>query len=69
MATGKVKWFDNRRGFGFVISDEGGKDLFVHHTDVVGKGYKTLQEGQKVTFVTDDAGRGPKAREVTPAPL
>jgi len=67
MATGKVKWFDNRKGFGFVISDEGGADLFVHHTDIVGKGYKVLNEGQRVTFTKDDAGKGPKAREVAPA--
>ena len=56
MATGTVKWFKDEKGFGF-ISQEGGEDLFVHHTAIQSEGFRTLAEGQKVEF---DVTRGPK---------
>ena len=63
MASGKVKWFDNRRGFGF-IAQETGQDVFVHHTSILGKGYKTLYEGEKVNFDLINSEKGPKAKNV-----
>jgi CspA family cold shock protein len=63
MASGKVKWFDNKLGFGF-ISGESGQDIFVHHTSILGKGYKTLVQGEKVSFELEDSGKGLKAQNV-----
>ena len=63
MASGKVKWFDNRRGFGF-IAQESGRDVFVHHSSILGKGYKTLYEGEKVEFEILQGEKGPKAEKV-----
>jgi CspA family cold shock protein len=63
MASGKVKWFDNRRGFGF-ISQEQGQDVFVHHTCILGSGYKTLHEGELVHYELVDSDKGPKAQNV-----
>ncbi|HOX03303.1 MAG TPA: cold-shock protein [Candidatus Paceibacterota bacterium] len=63
MAHGIVKWFDNRKGFGF-ISFEEGKDVFVHHTSIVGKGYHTLNEGEKVTFELMQGEKGLRASNV-----
>jgi CspA family cold shock protein len=63
MASGKVKWFDNRRGFGF-ISQDTGQDVFVHHTCINGNGYKTLQEGEVVNYELVDSDKGPKALNV-----
>ena len=67
MATGTVKWFSNDKGFGFITPDEGSKDLFVHHSDIGGDGFKSLAEGQKVDFETEQGDKGPKAVNVTPA--
>ena len=67
MSTGTVKWFDAAKGFGFISPDEGGKDVFVHHSSINGDGYKTLDEGQKVTFETESGAKGPAAVNVTPA--
>ena len=64
MASGKVKWFDNRLGFGF-IAGETGQDIFVHHTSIQGKGYKTLVQGEKVNFELVTSEKGPKAQNVT----
>ena len=61
MTTGKVKWFDNTKGFGF-ISREGGSDVFVHHTAIQGDGYKSLDEGQSVQF---DVTKGPKGDQAS----
>ena len=63
MASGKVKWFDNKRGFGF-IAQESGQDVFVHHTSILGKGYKTLHEGENVSFEVINSDKGPKAQNV-----
>ena len=63
MASGKVKWWDNTRGFGF-IAQEGGQDVFVHHTSVVGKGFKTLNPGDEVMFDVVASDKGPKAENV-----
>jgi CspA family cold shock protein len=63
MASGKVKWFNNKKGFGFIIEDSG-KDVFVHHTSIMGGGYKTLNEGEAVTFEAVDSDRGLKAQNV-----
>jgi CspA family cold shock protein len=63
MASGKVRWFDNKKGFGF-ISQEAGKDVFVHHTCISGTGFKTLNEGEAVDFELVDSDKGPKALNV-----
>jgi len=60
---GKVKWFNDQKGFGFIEQD-GGKDLFVHHTAIMGEGFKTLSEGQRVSFETEESPKGPKAKNV-----
>jgi CspA family cold shock protein len=60
---GKVKWFNDQKGFGF-IEQEGGKDLFVHHTAIAGEGFKTLTEGQKVRFEVEETPKGPNAKNV-----
>jgi CspA family cold shock protein len=64
MATGTVKWFSDEKGFGFITPDEGSKDLFVHHSAIVGDGYKTLAEGAKVSFDEEPGDKGPKAANV-----
>lgn len=61
---GKVKWFDNKKGYGFV-TDESGKDIFVHHTAIQGEGYKTLDEGQGVEFEVVQGPKGEQASNVT----
>ncbi len=67
MATGSVKWFNEAKGFGFISQDDGGKDVFVHFSAIQGSGFKTLAEGQKVTFDIQDGPKGPQAANVTPA--
>ena len=64
MANGTVKWFNNRKGFGF-IQQEDGPDLFVHFSSINSDGYKTLNEGEEVTFEVEDGERGPKAVNVS----
>lgn len=68
MASGKVKWFDNKKGFGFIAQDSG-QDVFVHHTSIVGQGFKTLQEGEAVNFEIAESDKGPKALNVQRAQL
>jgi CspA family cold shock protein len=67
MATGTVKWFSDEKGFGFITPDEAGKDPFVHHTGIMGDGYRSLQEGQKVSFEAEAGPKGPKAVNVQAA--
>ena len=66
MATGTVKWFNDDKGFGFITPDEGGKDLFVHHTGINSDGFRSLSEGSKVSFEAQAGDKGPKAVNVTP---
>jgi CspA family cold shock protein len=68
MASGRVKWFDNKKGFGFISQDQG-KDVFVHHTCISGTGFKTLNEGDQVDFDLVDSEKGPKALNVQRAVL
>ena len=67
MASGKVKWFDNKKGFGFIVQ-ESGQDIFVHHTEIAGGGFKTLNEGEIVSFELIESGKGFKAQNVQRAP-
>ena len=60
---GTVKWFNSSKGYGF-ISQEGGEDVFVHFQSIVGDGYKTLEEGQKVEFTVGEGEKGPQAKDV-----
>ncbi|NLO91614.1 MAG: cold shock domain-containing protein [Elusimicrobia bacterium] len=64
MPKGKVKWFNNQKGYGFITPDDGSKDLFVHYSSITGDGYKSLTEGQDVEFETTDSDKGPKAVNV-----
>ncbi len=64
MATGTVKWFNDAKGYGFIAPDEGGKDVFVHHSSIAGEGFKTLAEGAKVEFETRQGQKGPEAANV-----
>ena len=66
MPTGSVKWFDNRKGWGFLVLDEGG-EVFVHQRDLEGHGFRALRPGQKVQFEIVEDERGPHARNVRPA--
>jgi len=65
MPTGTVKWFSDDKGFGFITPDDGDKDLFVHHTGINGEGYRSLQEGAKVSYDAEQGDKGPKAVNVS----
>ena len=67
MATGTVKWFNAEKGYGFIVPDDGGKDLFVHYSAIVGDGYKSLDENAKVQFEPEQGAKGPEAKDVTVA--
>ena len=61
---GTVKWFNDQKGFGFIVRDDGEKDVFVHHTGISGSGFKSLKEGQKVEFDVVQGQKGPAAQNV-----
>ena len=65
MATGSVKWFNDKKGFGFITPDDESKDVFVHFSAIKSEGFRTLKEGQKVTFDIEDGAKGPQAANVT----
>jgi cold shock protein len=64
MATGIVKWFNEAKGFGFITPTDGSKDLFAHFSEIVGNGFKTLLEGQQVSFTTTQGAKGPQASQI-----
>ncbi len=65
VAEGKVKWFNEKKGFGFIENDEGG-DVFVHYSAIAGTGFKTLYEGQRIRFDIEQGNKGPSATNVQP---
>ncbi len=67
MTIGTVKWFNESKGYGFITPQDGGKDVFVHHSAIQGGGFKTLAEGQRVTFEIEKGPKGPSATKVQPA--
>jgi cold shock protein len=68
MATGTVKWFNDSKGFGFIAPEEGEKDLFVHHSNIAGEGFKSLREGARVEFDREESDKGPVATNVVQIP-
>ncbi len=66
METGIVKWFNAEKGFGFIMPDSGGKDLFAHFSEIQGAGYKTLEENQRVSYVAGQGPKGPQATKIQP---
>jgi CspA family cold shock protein len=66
MATGTVKWFSDEKGFGFIVPSDGTKDVFVHHNAVQGGGFKSLAEGQRVSYEVEQGQKGPSAIKVVP---
>lgn len=64
MATGKVKWFNDQKGFGFISAEQTNKDVFVHHTVIEGEGYKTLTDGETVEYEAEESAKGLKATRV-----
>jgi len=66
MPQGTVKWFNDEKGYGFISPDEGGEDLFVHHTGIAGSGFKSLEEGAKVSYEATRGKKGMQAENVSP---
>jgi len=66
MAEGVVKWFSQEKGYGFITPDDGGKDLFVHFSEIQGSGFRNLDEGQRVSFESQEGPKGPQASNVVP---
>ena len=62
--NGKVKWFSRIKGYGFILPDEGEKEVFVHYSAIEGEGYRNLYEGDRVQYIEVDMGKGPQARDV-----
>jgi cold shock protein len=68
MPQGTVKWFDAEKGFGFISPDDGSEDVFVHHTGIAGRGFKSLEEGEKVSYEVTRGRKGPQAANVSKGP-
>jgi len=66
MPTGTVKWFSDEKGYGFITPDDGSKDVFVHHSAIQAEGFRTLAEGAKVSYESEDGPKGPSAQSVQP---
>lgn len=66
MSTGTVKWFNDAKGFGFIAPEEGGQDVFVHYSAIASNGFRSLQEGQRVTFEVVQGPKGSQASQVVP---
>jgi cold shock protein len=66
MPTGTVKWFSDDKGYGFITPDDGSQDVFVHHSAIQSEGFRTLAEGSKVTYESEDGPKGPAAQSVQP---
>ena len=66
MSTGTVKWFNEKKGFGFIVPDDGSEDLFVHHSKIAAEGFRSLREGQKVEYDVGQGQKGPEATNVKP---
>lgn len=66
MATGKVKWFNAQKGYGFITQDNGGADVFIHFSGIDGKGYRSLEEGQAIEFEVEQGPKGPQAVKAKP---
>ncbi|MFD1722050.1 cold-shock protein [Amnibacterium endophyticum] len=66
MATGVVKWFNNEKGYGFIAPDDGGADLFAHYSAITGRGFRSLEENQRVEFEVARGDRGPQAANIQP---
>jgi CspA family cold shock protein len=67
MSTGTVKWFSDQKGFGFITPDDGSKDLFAHQSSISMEGYRSLKDGQKVSFEVTQGAKGPAAANIKPA--
>ena len=66
MSTGKVKWFNAKKGFGFITPDDGGSDLFIHHSNIASEGFRSLEEGQAVQYEAAKGAKGMEATKVQP---
>ena len=66
MVRGTVKWFSEKKGFGFIVPDDGSEELFVHHSNIAGDGFKTLTDGQAVEYTSGQGKKGPEATDVRP---
>jgi cold shock protein len=67
MPIGTVKWFSAEKGYGFITPEDGGRDVFVHFSGIVGEGHRSLDEGERVSFSSEDGEKGPRAVDVKPA--